>query len=122
MKKRPRFTLDARRLAMFRRRCLPACLLVASALLADTGRGQPPAKDLHGDPWPAGAVARLGTLRWLHEGTCLSAAFLPDGKSVVTTCTDRTIRVWEYPSGKERRRMTLPANPDWIPGFYLPAG
>src|SRR5262249_9108496 len=31
------------------------------------------------------------------------------GKTVVTVTTDRTIRVWEFPSGKEIRRISLPA-------------
>jgi RNA polymerase sigma factor (sigma-70 family) len=66
-----------------------------------------PAKDLHGDPLPAGAVARLGQDRWLHGANADFADFLPDGKTVVTLCSDRTIRVWEFPAGKEIRRVAL---------------
>jgi hypothetical protein len=36
------------------------------------------------------------------------AAFLPDGKSVISADTDKTIRVWEYPAGKEMRRIGTP--------------
>lgn len=61
--------------------------------------------DLQGDPLPDGAIARLGSRRWLHDSVVQFAAFLPDGNSVVTFCFDKTIRVWEYPSGKEIRRM-----------------
>src|SRR5205085_152812 len=42
-----------------------------------------PAVDLHGDPLPAGAVARLGQARWLHGNTADFASFLPDGKTVI---------------------------------------
>jgi RNA polymerase sigma factor (sigma-70 family) len=67
-----------------------------------------PAKDLHGDPLPAGAVARLGQDRWLHQNAEF-AAFLPDGKTVVTVSDDMTVRFWEFPAGKEivHRRITL---------------
>jgi WD40 repeat protein len=64
--------------------------------------------DQHGDPLPAGAVARLGSDRWLH-GEIAAAGFLPDGKTVVTAAYgDATIRFWEFPSGKEIRRITVP--------------
>jgi RNA polymerase sigma factor (sigma-70 family) len=64
--------------------------------------------DLYGDPLPDGAVARLGTTRWRHDRPVGFAAFRPDGKSVVTVGDDMIIRVWEYPSGKEIRRIDLP--------------
>ncbi|MCI0460367.1 MAG: sigma-70 family RNA polymerase sigma factor [Gemmataceae bacterium] len=66
-----------------------------------------PAKDPHGDPLPPGAVTRLGTLRWLHDGSVRSADFL-DGKRVVTTGDDLTIRVWNIATGKETSRPRLP--------------
>jgi RNA polymerase sigma factor (sigma-70 family) len=67
-----------------------------------------PKKDLHGDPLPAGAVARMGQNRWLHGLSANFAAILPDGKTAVTVNTDGTIRLWEYPAGKEIRRIEPP--------------
>ena len=74
------------------------------------GEAQPetPMVDFHGDPLPTGAIGRLGTIRWRHGGTIQFAAFLPDGKRVVTVSKE-SIRIWEFPSGKEFRHITLPA-------------
>jgi RNA polymerase sigma factor (sigma-70 family) len=63
------------------------------------------ARDLHGDPLPAGAVARLGTVRWRHGGLTGFVAFAPDGKSVISAGNDQVFHVWEFPSGKEIRRF-----------------
>jgi RNA polymerase sigma factor (sigma-70 family) len=63
------------------------------------------AKDAFDDPLPDGAVARLGTVRWRHAGPIYFAAFLPGGNTVLSAGADRTVRVWEYPSGKELRRI-----------------
>jgi RNA polymerase sigma factor (sigma-70 family) len=63
------------------------------------------AKDAFDDPLPDGAVARLGTVRWRHAGPTTLAAFLPGGNTVLSAGADRTVRVWEYPSGKELRRI-----------------
>src|SRR5438105_3988581 len=95
----------SRSLAMPRSRFVLVLPLMALAITADVAQSQPPATDLHGDPLPKGAVARLGTTRWRHGDIVLFAAFLPDGKSVVSVSDDRYIRVWEYPSGKEIRRI-----------------
>jgi WD40 repeat protein len=40
-----------------------------------------------------------------HTGPVVSAAFLPDGKSIVSASEDRSIRVWDVESGREIRRI-----------------
>jgi WD40 repeat protein len=93
--------------------------LLAVALFAEAGQDQPAAKDLSGDPLPAGAVARLGTLRFRHDAVISFAAFLPGGKSVLSVSNDGIACVWEFPSGKQLRRFStraadrpLPASDD----------
>jgi WD40 repeat protein len=80
---------------MLRGNLLVTSLLVVLSLTADAGAfqpQQPPGVDQQGDPLPVGAVARLGTVRWLHDGIVTFAAFLPDGKTVVSSASDNTIR------------------------------
>jgi WD40 repeat protein len=81
-------------------RFLSIATLLAAVLVLDAGQG--PGKE---DALPEGAVARLGTLRWRHGGVVTHAIFLPDGKSLISAGYDKTIRVWEFPSGKELRRF-----------------
>jgi WD40 repeat protein len=95
---------------MLRLRSLAALPLLTLAVVAGHAQGQPPAKDAHGDPLPPGAVARLGTVRFRHEGNVVFAAFLAGGKSVLSVGNDGSICVWEFPSGKELHRFeTHPA-------------
>jgi WD40 repeat protein len=100
-------------------RSLLALPLLALAFFADAGQSQPPVKDQYGDPLPPGAVARLGTRRWRHDDTIAFAAFLPDGKSVISVSSDRTIRVLDFPSGKELRRIDVPVAVGLLQKFGL---
>ncbi len=93
------------RVGVSRRPLFLVYALAAATLLVNAAQSEPPAKDLQGDPLPSGAVARLGTLSWRHDAVVAFAAFLPDGKSVVTVSNDGAVRVWEFPSGKEIRRV-----------------
>jgi RNA polymerase sigma factor (sigma-70 family) len=60
-----------------------------------------PTTDRHGDPLPAGAVARLGTLRFRHGANINAVAFAPDGKTVASAGLDNVLRVWDSVTGKE---------------------
>src|SRR5262245_23326374 len=82
------------------------CPLLILAVVADAGQGQPVAQDLHGDPLPAGALARMGTVRFRHGGNVSFVAFLPDD-NLLTAGNDGTARLWS-PAGKELRRFNLP--------------
>jgi WD40 repeat protein len=85
--------------------CYAVALLLLSSVAGDA-HGQTPAKlDVHGDPLPAGAIARLGTVRWRHADGASFVAFLPDGKSVLSAGGDGMARIWDVASGKELRRF-----------------
>jgi RNA polymerase sigma factor (sigma-70 family) len=68
--------------------------------------------DLHGDPLPPGAEARLGTVRLRHGAEILALAFSPDGKALVSTGRDRALRLWEAPTGLQLARV--PKQQDYI--------
>src|SRR5215831_3417589 len=97
--------MSQRSLAMLHFRILPACALSLLALVADAAQGQPATHDRYGDPLPPGAVARLGTVRFRHNTNIVFAAFLPDGKRVVSVSNDGLLCAWEFPSGKPICRL-----------------
>src|SRR5439155_22596112 len=107
---------------MCRHRLCLVFALLGVALLTDAGPSQTAGKDQSGDPLPDGALARVGTTRWRHGGVVILASMLPDGQTVVTVSADRTVRLWEFPSGKELRRLAQPepgpvADFGFRPGF-----
>src|SRR5262249_30344773 len=57
--------------------------------------------DLQEDVLPAGALARLGTVRLRHGHHVQTVAFAPDGKSVVSAGNDHLARRWDVATGRE---------------------
>src|SRR3954454_20821417 len=94
---------------MFRSRFLLLYALLMLAVAVNVAPSQQPTKDLHGDPLPDGAIARIGTVRWRHSDVVAFAAFLPDSKKVICASMDGVIRLWDFPSGKELRRIPAPS-------------
>jgi WD40 repeat protein len=63
--------------------------------------------DAAGDPLPPGVIARLGSTRLFHYMVDL-LAFSPDNK-ILATADLRACILWDVKSGKELRRLELPA-------------
>lgn len=62
---------------------------------------QAQAKD---DTLSAGALARLGKVRYRNVGRVFSIAFAPDGKTLLAGAWDGSIRLWDVAAGKELRQ------------------
>jgi WD40 repeat protein len=92
---------------------------LVSASVAIAGSGQAPVQDAFGDPLPAGAVARLGTLRFRHESNIVFATFLRDGKRVLSMSDDGGLRVWDFPSGTVLQRLDQLAGTAGVAGATL---
>src|SRR6516165_9296613 len=77
-----------------------------------TGSGKtapmPRVVDQFGDPLPTGALVRLGTVRFRHDGRMLAVAYAADGKTLVTASEDQTVRRWDAVTGKELKRFSAP--------------
>jgi WD40 repeat protein len=82
-----------------------AVLVLAVSADVCSGQRTEPSRDQHGDVLPAGAVARLGSVRWRHNAPVRFVAFAPNGRSVLSAGNDGFFRVRAYPSGRELRRF-----------------
>jgi RNA polymerase sigma factor (sigma-70 family) len=71
------------------------------AAAASAPSERPAHADLHGDPLPAEAVARLGTLRLYHPGG-FSIAYSADGR-ILASAGSGTIHLWDAATGRELR-------------------
>jgi RNA polymerase sigma factor (sigma-70 family) len=69
------------------------------------GKEKPSRSDALGDVLPAGALARLGTVRWRHGEGLSQLGFAAGGKELVTAGGDGLLRVWDAETGKELRRF-----------------
>src|SRR5262245_623498 len=93
--------------------CAVRALVVGSSLLAaGLGQGAEQPKpggarqartDLHGDPLPAGAIARLGTVRFRPPAGAHWLAFSPGDKTLLTA--GGRLSAWDVATGKEVRRF-----------------
>jgi RNA polymerase sigma factor (sigma-70 family) len=69
--------------------------------------GPAPARtDLQGDPLPAEAVSRLGSLRLRHGRHVESVHYTPDGKTLVTVGPDG-VRTWHVATGKQLHALPM---------------
>lgn len=67
--------------------------------------------DLHADPLPSGALARLGAMRFRHPAPGFQAIFSADGKLVLSAgCGgSNDLCVWDFATGKKLREFRLEA-------------
>jgi hypothetical protein len=66
--------------------------IVGPADLSERFAGMPVKNDIHGDPMPPGAIARLGTMRLRHGGAVRDLAVSADGKTLVSVGSDKKLR------------------------------
>lgn len=66
----------------------------------------PPKLDRHGDPLPAGAITRYGTVRLRHGAEIQALGFTHDGKRLCSVSgTEDSVKMWDTTTGKEVARL-----------------
>jgi len=69
--------------------------------------------DADGERLPPGALARMGAMPFQHGRHVSALAMSPDGKTLASAGFDKSIRLWQMPTGKEIRAFA--AHEDYIP-------
>jgi WD40 repeat protein len=85
-------------------------LILALLVLTGANQGGEPSKkgarvDRHGDPLPASALMRMGTLRLRQGGAIDALAVSPNGKLIASGGWNPVIRLWDAATGKEVRQL-----------------
>src|SRR5437667_8450549 len=80
-----------------------AIVLVAGSVAAGQEEGR---ADHFGDPLPAGAIGRLGTLRLRHGARVSKVCFLPDAKTLASL-GNGTVLLSDLHTGKERKYFQI---------------
>jgi RNA polymerase sigma factor (sigma-70 family) len=75
----------------------------APSPLPQQSQAKPKGTDLHGDPLPPGALARLGSLRLRHGQQINAIAYAPDGKTVVSAGPGGSLVLHDAATGKRLR-------------------
>jgi WD40 repeat protein len=57
-------------------------------------------KDRYGDPLPAGALVRMGTVRLRHDHPVQTVTFAPDGKTLASGGNDYRVCLWDVTTGR----------------------
>jgi WD40 repeat protein len=106
--------------------CRLSSLLLVFLPLPALGQPVEPAKpqpavrtDRHGDPLPPGALARLGTTRFRHQGKVNFVGYSGDGALLATAGTD-ALRIWDARQGKEIHSLAL--KPSMVRRFRFQTG
>src|SRR5205823_3199593 len=82
---------------------------------------QAPGTDLHGDPLPEGALARLGSLRLRHAG--LSDFMLPEDGKTILSAGGSIARSWDLATGRLVREARLQGSAaEGLQGSLAPDG
>src|SRR5262245_29846168 len=76
------------------------CLLATSWPAGAAEPAGQPRLDAYGDPLPAGALVRLGTVRLRHAGWSPAVLFSADGKTLITGSEDGKVSLSEPGTGK----------------------
>ena len=76
-----------------------ALLIAASAVAGN------PVGDRDGNPLPAGAIARLGSLRLRHAAHVNCLTFTRDAKHIIAGSRLGDVRIWDVDSGREVRSL-----------------
>src|SRR5262245_44809632 len=85
---------------------IAACVWLFSAA---SGHPQDAARDLYGSPLPEGSVARLGTLRWRHDGSC-DVAFSADGRWMTSYNAMRRLEILSLATGAVEAEVEPPGH------------
>ena len=82
----------------------PAFVQAEIGLIPDVASTAP--KDFYGDPLPAGALARMGSVQLRHPQAQI--VFSRDGRNVISARNDMVL-YWDVASGKLARRLAFPS-------------